>query len=232
MHIRLPASRANLRSYPGRARGRGLPRRRPFPGTRSPTTAMKTSLRILAAALFLGAIPAAIAHPGHDGAGGLASGLMHPLTGWDHLLAIIAVGLLAAQLRSTRLIPAAFLSAMALGAVLGRWTGPVSGLEQAVAASVFVLGILVALRVRMPAGAGAAWAGAFALLHGAAHGAEMPASAGGLAYGLGFLASTALLLAAGVAAGRLSARLPSRASRAPGWIVAAAGLALLAMASQ
>jgi urease accessory protein len=193
---------------------------------------MKTKLRLLAAALVLGAIPAASAHPGHDGAAGLTGGLLHPLTGWDHLLAIIAVGLLAAQLRAPRLLPAVFLAAMSLGAVLGHWTGPVSGLEQGIAASVFVLGLLVALRVRMPAGAGAAWVGAFALLHGAAHGAEMPASAGGLAYGCGFLAATALLLAAGVAAGNLSARLPERASRAPGWIVAAAGMALLAMASQ
>jgi urease accessory protein len=193
---------------------------------------MNTKQRLVAAALFLGAIPAASAHPGHDGGTGLAAGFLHPLTGWDHLLAIVAVGLLAAQLRAPRLLPGVFLAAMGLGAAIGHWTGPVSGLEQGIAASVFVLGLLVALRARMPAAAGAAWVGAFALLHGAAHGAEMPASAGGLAYGCGFLAATALVLAAGVAAGNLSARLPARASRAPGWIVAAAGLALLALASK
>lgn len=193
---------------------------------------MKTRLRLLAVALFLGAIPALSAHPGLGPQSGFTSGLLHPLTGWDHLLAIFAVGLLAAQLRAPRLMPAAFLAAMAAGAALGHLTGPISGIEQAIAASVFILGVLVALRARMPAWAGAAWAGAFALLHGAAHGAEMPATAGALAYGCGFLAATTLILAAGLAAGKLSARLPERASRAPGWIVAAAGLALLAMASQ
>src|ERR1019366_320685 len=158
---------------------------------------------LAAAALFIGAVPAASAHPGPEAATGFSSGLLHPFTGLDHMLAMIAVGLLAAQLRAPRLLPGAFLLAMGLGAAAGRWTGPLTGLEQGIAASVFVLGLLVALRARMPACAGAAWAGAFALLHGAAHGAEMPASAGALSYGLGFIAATSLLLAAGVAAGNL-----------------------------
>jgi urease accessory protein len=193
---------------------------------------MKTNTRLLAAAaLFIGAIPAASAHPGLETAAGFTCGLLHPFTGLDHMLAMLAVGLLAVQLRAPRLLPGAFLLAMCLGAAAGAWAGPLTGLEQGIAASVFVLGLLAALRVRMPAWAGAAWVGAFALLHGAAHGAEMPASAGALPYGLGFVAATSLLLAAGVAAGNLSSRLPGRASRAPGWIVAAAGLALLAMAS-
>jgi urease accessory protein len=144
---------------------------------------------------------------------------------------MIAVGFWAAQLRAPRLLPAAFLTAMALGALAGHWAGPVPGLEQGVAASVLVLGLLIANQVRVPAAAGAAWVGAFAIFHGAAHGAEMPASAGALAYGCGFVAATAILLAAGVAAGNLCARLPARALRTPGWVVAAAGLALLAMSA-
>jgi urease accessory protein len=186
---------------------------------------------LLAAALFLAAVPVAHAHPGHDPAMGLASGFAHPFSGWDHVLAMLAVGIWAVQLRAPRLLPAAFLLAMALGALAGGWLGPVPGLEQAIAASVFVAGLLIARRVRVSAAAAAGWVGAFAVLHGAAHAAEMPASSGALAYGLGFVGASALLLAAGVAAGILAGRLPSRASRAPGWIVAAAGLALLALSA-
>jgi len=149
---------------------------------------------LLATVVFLAALPAAQAHPGHDEVMGLAGGFAHPFSGWDHLLAMLAVGYWAAQLRAPRLLAAAFLGAMALGALAGGWTGPIPGIEQAVAASVLVAGLLVALKVRMPAMAGAALAGVFALLHGAAHGAEMPATAGALAYGLGFVAATALLL--------------------------------------
>jgi urease accessory protein len=186
---------------------------------------------LIAAALFLGAIPAVHAHPGLEPATGFAGGLAHPFSGWDHLLAMIAVGFWAAQLRAPRLLPAAFLAAMTLGALAGHWTGPVPGLEQGVAASVLVLGLLIARRVRVPAAAGAAWVGVFAIFHGAAHGAEMPATAGALAYGCGFVAATAILLAAGAAAGNLAELLPERASRTPGWVVAAAGLALLAMSA-
>src|ERR1017187_1907191 len=179
------------------------------PPVRFPSkTHMKSrSNALLTAALFLGAVPAAHAHPGLEPATGFAAGVAHPFSGWDHLLAMIAVGFWAAQLRAPRLLPAAFLTAMALGALAGHWAGPVPGLEQGVAASVLVLGLLIANQVRGPAGARAAWGGAFAIFHGAAHGAEMPAAAGALAYGCGFVAATAILLAAGLAGGNLCARL-------------------------
>jgi urease accessory protein len=186
---------------------------------------------LLLTALFLAALPAAQAHPGHDSVIGLAGGFAHPFSGWDHLLALLAVGYWAAQLRAPRLMAAAFLGAMVLGALAGGLTGPIPGVEQAVAATVLVAGLLIARQVRMPAYAGAALAGAFALLHGAAHGAEMPTTAGALAYGCGFVAASALLLAAGTAAGTLARRLPARASAAPGWLVAAAGIVLLAVAA-
>ncbi|HXQ80948.1 MAG TPA: HupE/UreJ family protein [Opitutaceae bacterium] len=186
---------------------------------------------LVATALFLAAIPAAHAHPGLEPASGFTGGLAHPFSGWDHILAMLAVGFWAAQMRAPRLLPAAFLLAMALGAVAGHWTGPVPGVEQAIAASVLLLGLMIARRARMPAAAAAACVGAFAVLHGAAHGAEMPASAGAMAYGSGFVAATAILLAAGVASERLAARLPAPASRAPGWAFAAAGFVLLAMAA-
>lgn len=193
---------------------------------------MKSGSRlILATALLVAFVPAAGAHPGIGPDTGFGSGLAHPFSGWDHLLAMLAVGYWAAQMRARLLLPAAFVGAMMLGAVAGRWTGPVPGMEQAIAATVLALGLMIARRARVPAAAGAALVGAFAALHGAAHGAEMPATAGAAAYGCGFVLATALLLAAGVAAESLATRLRVRRSEAPGWAVAAAGLALLLMTS-
>jgi urease accessory protein len=188
---------------------------------------MKTkSNALLLTALVLAAVHSASAHPGLVPATGFASGLIHPFTGWDHLVAMVAVGFWAAQMRAPRLLPIAFLAAMTLGAVVGRWTGPIDGVQQGIAVSVLVVGLLIASGVRIQAAMGAVCVGVFAIFHGAAHGAEMPASVGALSYGLGFIVATALLLAAGVASGNLTAQLPARLSRAPGWVVVAAGLAL------
>jgi urease accessory protein len=181
----------------------------------------------LAAGLLLAAIPAAQAHPGIGPATGFEGGLNHPFGGWDHLLAMLAVGYWAAQMRSRVVLPAAFLLAMIAGALDGHWIGPVPGLEQGIAASVLVLGLLIARRVRATAAMGATLVGAFALLHGAAHGAEMPATAGAVAYACGFVLATVILLAAGFAAEDLAALLPGRNKAAPGWAFAAAGLVLL-----
>jgi urease accessory protein len=177
--------------------------------------------------LMLAAVPAALAHPGHGIASGFDSGMAHPFSGWDHILAMLAVGFWAAQVRSRVLLPAAFLVAMVAGAAAGHWTGPMPGLEQGIAATVFVLGLLIARGVRVKAMAGAAWVGAFGLLHGAAHGAEMSASAGAVAYGCGFVLATTLLLAGGIFAGSLAATLPEQRRAAPGWALAVAGLVLL-----
>jgi urease accessory protein len=191
---------------------------------------MKTGSRlILTTALVIASIPAAGAHPGIGPDTGFYGGLAHPFSGWDHLLAMLAVGYWAAQMRARLLLPAAFIGAMMLGALAGHLTGPVPGMEQAIAATVLALGLLITRRARVPAAAAAALVGAFAILHGAAHGAEMPATAGAAAYGCGFVLATTLLLGAGVAAEGLCARLMARGSRATGWAVAAAGLVLLIM---
>jgi urease accessory protein len=185
-------------------------------------------LRRLAPLAALLAAPLAQAHPGHD-LPGFAGGLLHPLTGIDHLLAALAVGFWAAQLggRARWLVPSAFVAMLGLGAVFGHVFGAVSGTEQAIAASLVALGLMIALAARLPAFAGMALVGAFALFHGMAHGAEMPATASGLAYGIGFAATTAALIAAGVGLGSLAARLPSPARRIAGWAVAAAGVVLI-----
>jgi urease accessory protein len=185
--------------------------------------------RTLAAGLLLAAIPSAQAHPGIGLATGFEGGLAHPFSGWDHLLAMIAVGYWAGQMRSRLVLASVFLLAMIGGAFAGHWIGPVPGLEQAIAASVLVLGLLIARKVQASVTAGAIWVGAFAVLHGAAHGAEMPATAGGIYYGLGFVLATAMLLVAGIAAEDLAELLPGRNKAAPGWAFAAAGLVLLLM---
>ena len=174
-------------------------------------------------ALFALAATAAQAHPGLGPQTGFVRGLIHPFTGWDHWVAMLAIAFWAAQRGSRLLLPAAFLGAMALGAVAGHHFGPIPGIEQGIALSVLVTGLLIARSVSLPAPAGVALVGVFAVFHGAAHGAEMPASAGSLAFGGGFLAATAFLLFAGAA---LAAWCPPRGSQVAGWTVAAAGLAL------
>jgi urease accessory protein len=193
---------------------------------------MKNLRRLLIAALV--ALPAiAQAHPGHDGDHELTwdfnGGFLHPLTGWDHLLAMVAVGIWAAHLggRARWLLPTAFLSAMIAGSTLAQATAALPAVEHGIAASLLALGLLIAFAVRLPALAGGALAALCALFHGAAHGAEMPAHTAAWSYGLGFVAATALLHVAGIA---LGSRLAQHAalSRTLGATIAAAGAVALA----
>jgi urease accessory protein len=102
----------------------------------------------------------------------------------------------------------------------------VPGVEQGIAASVLVLGLLIAAAVRLPVVASMALVGVFAIFHGFAHGAEMPATAGGLIYGGGFVAATALLHAVGVSVGLLAGNYSVRVAKFAGWGIAAAGVVL------
>lgn len=176
----------------------------------------------------------ALAHTGTGDGSGLAHGFAHPFGGVDHVLAMLAVGLLAAQGggRALWAVPADFLGAMALGGVLGAADAGLPFLEAGIALSVVTLGAAVALGARLPVAGAAALVAAFAVFHGAAHGAEMPASASGLGYGARFLLANALLHAAGiglvVGLERLAAARTGRAlGRACGAAVALAGIALL-----
>lgn len=143
------------------------------------------------------------AHPGAHHVTGFTSGLAHPMTGLDHLLAMVAVGLWAVQLggRATWLVPSAFAGVMTLGAFAGMSGLVLPGVEQGIMLSVLVLGVLVAAAVRLPMVAGAALVSVFALFHGMAHGMEMPENAGGFSYVAGFLAATIALHLAGMALG-------------------------------
>lgn len=190
-------------------------------------------LRLLAVALFL--IPtAAFAHPGPPHTHDLVHGFIHPFSGFDHVLAMIAVGLLAAQLggRALWLVPAAFVTTMAAAGAFGMTGVEVPYVETGIALSVLVLGAAVALRIGMPVGIAMAIVGLFAVFHGYAHGVEMSAGEGatsGALYGLGFVAATALLHGVGIVAGLMIARGPHslRIAQLTGGAMTAAGAALL-----
>ncbi|MDZ7811307.1 MAG: HupE/UreJ family protein [Arhodomonas sp.] len=164
------------------------------------------------------------AHSG-DGVAGFAAGFAHPWTGVDHLLAMLAVGVVA-TIRNTRpwLVPLIFVCGMALGAVLGHATGASPLAEWGIAASLLVLGAAVALYRRLPGLAGPALVVAAAMAHGHAHGAEAGAAVDRAGYGAGMLLATAVLHALGVALGALGrASLPV----ATGLRIAGAGTAVV-----
>ncbi len=192
---------------------------------------MKLS-RLLALAAFT--LPVlAHAHPGHEGhdlTWDFTSGAMHPLSGWDHLLAMIAVGLWAAQLggRSRWLVPAAFVGVMTLGALLGHAGFAIAGVEQGIAASILILGLLIAGAVKLPTAASMTIVGAFAFFHGVAHGAEMPATASGLSYGIGFIVSTSFLHLVGLGLGG-TLKNQEKVARFAGGAVALAGALAFAL---
>jgi urease accessory protein len=160
---------------------------------------------LLFAALLLPAV--AHAHPGHADAG-LISGFMHPFSGLDHMVAMLAVGVWAARNTGMKrwLAPAAFLMGMIAGGVLGLDGFLPRFLESAVTASTFAAALLVLLAVRLPLGVQASIAAAFAVWHGIAHGAELPAATAPMAFAAGFLVATALLLVMGLVLGRLLQR--------------------------
>jgi urease accessory protein len=147
----------------------------------------------------------ALAHPGHSGIGsmGFAHGFSHPFTGVDHILAMVAVGLWAAQLggRARWAVPSAFVTLMLVGGALGIAGMSMPFIQEGILLSILVLGVLIAGAFKLPMGVSAAIVGMFALFHGMAHGSEMPLASGALAYSLGFALATALLHGVGLSGG-------------------------------
>ena len=185
-----------------------------------------------AAALVL-APTTALAHAGHGDASGLVDGLTHPITGIDHVLAMIAVGVLAAQLggRALWLVPLSFVGIMVIGGALGIAGIPLPFAELGVALSVVTFGLAVAFPFRLHTLAAVALAGFFALFHGHVHGAEIPAAASAVYYATGFIAATVLLHATGVGLGLQlgppTGRLGRLAVQAGGGAMAMVGAAIL-----
>lgn len=187
-----------------------------------------------AVALVSVAAPA-LAHPGHD-AGGFAGGFAHPFGGFDHLMAMLAVGLWAVQYagrpsatqpRALWLLPASFVAAMAAGFGLGLAGVALPGVEAGIALSVLILGLIVAFAVRPPLPAAMTVTALFALFHGHAHATEM-GDAAIIAYAAGMLLATALLHGAGLTAARLAQQFNlGMLTRAAGAAVALAGVVIL-----
>lgn len=170
------------------------------------------------------------AHTGEGVAGGFGSGFLHPLFGWDHVVAMVAVGLWGAVLGAPALwlLPVVFPVVMAMGGAWGVAGLPLPAVEAGIALSGVVLGLLVAFAVRAPLWAAALIVGAFAIFHGHAHGTELPVAADPVIYAVGFVIATGLLHLAGIAVGLLWGR-PAGvwAVRGAGAVVAAVGAAFL-----
>lgn len=164
------------------------------------------------------------AHPGHDAAYDFTPGIGHPFSGLDHILAMVAIGLWAAQIggRAFWAVPATFIGAMTLGSVLGMLGVTLPFIETGILVSVFLLGLLISLAVRMPLYATAPLVAAFAICHGYAHGAEAPDNASGLVYAIGFILATAALHGIGMGLGVLIQRLANPV------FVRAGGVAIMA----
>lgn len=168
------------------------------------------------------------------GGGSFATGFLHPFTGWDHMAAMVAVGLWGAFLGRPAIwvLPIVFPLVMAFGGLLGMTGMPLPGIEIGIALSAVVLGVMVAAAARPPLWVAALLVGAFAIFHGHAHGAELPGAADPLQYSLGFVVATGLMHAGGISFGALSRWPAGRwAVRAGGGLIGIAGLSFLLAAS-
>lgn len=189
------------------------------------------SVARLALALVAAASPGlALAHPGHAEQASFLAGALHPLTGIDHLLAMLAVGLWAAQLRqrAALMLPALFPVAMVAGAALAFAGVALPAVEPVIALSVIVLGAAIVAGLQLPLAAGGAMIALFAVAHGFAHGAELPAGANVAGYAAGFIGSTICLHLAGLFLGLADQRRRGgQLLRIGGSAIAVSGLALL-----
>jgi urease accessory protein len=148
---------------------------------------------------------AARAHVEGGQSSGLLAGFLHPLSGADHVVAMVAVGLWGAVLGPPALwlLPVAFPMVMAFGGLLGLLGLPLPAVEVGIAASGVVLGLMVLLERRPPLGLALLLVGLFALFHGHAHGSELPEGASALLYSLAFVIATGLLHLVGILIGEL-----------------------------
>lgn len=163
----------------------------------------------------------------HTGAGahshGFLSGFAHPFTGLDHLLAMLAVGAWSVRQPNAKWLPATFIGMLLVGVATGAAGLTVPGLETGIALTVALMGVLLAVAVRLPAAASTVMIGVFALLHGNAHGLELPQAISAA----GLLVASALLVYGGSVLGRVS---PALAVKVTGAAIAATGVMLAATA--
>ena len=187
---------------------------------------MQIKRSIYAAVLAVAATPV-LAHTGAHPVSGFAAGFLHPLGGFDHMLAMVGVGLFAAVLGRNALmaVPASFVLMMMVGGAIGMAGFEIPAVEAAIAASVVAVGVVVAWGWPWPTSAAAMLVGLFAIFHGYAHGAEIPMGAKALPYSLGFALASAALHLLGVVLSRMTLGY-GRATRPLGAAITIAGLFL------
>jgi urease accessory protein len=188
------------------------------------------AIRLLFAASLAALASPAAAHVQPGQATGFVTGFLHPISGLDHVLAMVAVGLWGAQLGAPAiwLLPVTFPMVMALGGLLGLLGVPLPSVEIGIAASAILLGAAVMTERRLPLYGAAALVGFFAIFHGYAHGTELPPGESGLLYSLGFVVATGCLHAIGIAIGAIHRWPAGRvALRVAGGGVGLAGLLFL-----
>lgn len=165
-----------------------------------------TRTKALLSTLLILTAPSALAHTGEGLTGaGLLEGFLHPVTGPDHVAAMVGVGILGAILGrpAVWLLPLAFPLMMAVGGALGIAAVPLPGVEIAIAGSGVVIGALIVIHRKFPLAAALVLVAVFAIFHGYAHGAEAPETANPFAYSIGFVIGTGLMHVCGIAIGYL-----------------------------
>ncbi len=186
--------------------------------------------KIVKIIMLLSLLPGmALAHTGVGETTGFMHGVGHPIGGADHLLAMIAVGIWAAQIggRALWVVPCTFVGVMIFGGILGFSGVPVPFIEQGILLSVLILGVLIAGAFKLPLVYSAMIVGLFAIFHGHAHGAEMPAAITAASYTLGFALATAILHLAGMGLGVFVSRIKLPAlTRFAGGAIALSGVYL------
>ena len=191
------------------------------------TTARALGAAVMAALVLAG--PAS-AHVGVGNIGGLQAGLLHPITGLDHVVAMVAVGLWGGILGRPAiwLLPVAFPLMMAVAGAAAVAGVPLPGVEVGIALSGIVLGTMVLTAARPPLWFAVTIVAVFAAFHGHAHGAELPGAANPAFYALGFVVATGVLHLIGVGIGMIwQWRVGQVVVRALGAAIALAGAAFL-----
>ncbi len=189
-----------------------------------------TCLAILSALSFTLLSTSVAAHTGEGINSGFASGFWHPILGWDHVVAMVAVGLWGAFLGMPAIwiLPVVFPLVMALGGAMGVIGVPLPAVETGISVSGVVLGLLIAFAVRAPIWVAAVIVGVFAVFHGHAHGTELPEAFSAYGYAVGFVVGTGLLHLVGIAFGFLTtSRAGTVAVRGAGGVIALVGAAFL-----
>lgn len=186
--------------------------------------------RFIVSAMLAASVVPAQAHTGGSETSGFVTGIMHPMAGLDHVLAMLAVGLLASLLggRALWAVPASVVATMLAAAMLTLAGIETPAIEVGILVSVVLLGSVVAAGKPFPLSAAMTLVGVLAVFHGSAHGAEMPAGASAIFYGAGFVTASLILHGVGLLSG-LAAQRHTSGVRFAGAAISCAGL-LLAMA--